>query len=147
MRPWRDSRYLRWIRTFPCAVCGSSRYIEAAHTGPHGLGQKSADSTAIPLCITHHRNGKDSYHKLGPRAFAEAHNLNISELVTKLSARPTIKVISGQFIGGMGDELHVLGPVEAGIVFAVRRAIVLKRNAVLDSEVFAARHESPTFAN
>ena len=28
---------------------------EAAHTGPHGLGQKSSDLSAIPLCRVHHR--------------------------------------------------------------------------------------------
>ena len=55
MKPRRDSKYLQWIRTLPCSVCGSTRNIEAAHTGAHGLGQKAPDSSAIPLCITHHR--------------------------------------------------------------------------------------------
>ena len=50
MKPQRDPRYLAWIRTQPCVVCGSARGIEASHTGPHGLGQKSPDTSAIPLC-------------------------------------------------------------------------------------------------
>ena len=45
--------------------------IEASHTGPHGLGQKSSDFSAIPLCYQHHRTGKDSYHKLGPQKFSK----------------------------------------------------------------------------
>jgi hypothetical protein len=64
MKPMRDRRYLAWIRTLPCVVCGSTRRIEASHTGPHGLGQKSPDSSAIPLCYRHHRTGPDSYHRL-----------------------------------------------------------------------------------
>jgi hypothetical protein len=69
-KPARNPRYLAWIRTHPCVVCGASRGIEASHTGPHGLGQKSPDSSAIPLCAKHHRTGNDSYHKLGPRKFS-----------------------------------------------------------------------------
>ena len=65
MKPVRNSEYLRWIRTLPCAVCRATRGVEAAHTGPHGLGQKSSDLSAIPLCARHHRTGPDSYHKLG----------------------------------------------------------------------------------
>ena len=63
--PVRNPRYLAWIRTLPCLICGARRSIEASHTGPHGLGQKSPDSSAIPLCTKHNRTGKDSYHKLG----------------------------------------------------------------------------------
>ena len=61
MKPQRNPRYLAWIRTQPCSVCGSMRSIEASHTGPHGIGQKSADTSAIPLCAKHDRTGADSY--------------------------------------------------------------------------------------
>ena len=71
-KPARNPKYLAWIRTHPCVVCGGSRGIEASHTGPHGLGQKSPDSSAIPLCAKHHRTGNDSYHKLGPRKFLKS---------------------------------------------------------------------------
>lgn len=71
MKPIHNPGYLRWIRTLPCAVCRATRAVEAAHTGPHGLSQKSSDLCAIPLCARHHRTGDDSYHKLGPRKFAE----------------------------------------------------------------------------
>ena len=65
MKSPRNPRYLAWIRTQPCCVCGAKRGIEASHTGPHGIGQKSPDSSAIPLCAKHHRTGADSYHRLG----------------------------------------------------------------------------------
>ena len=79
MKPPRNRDYLAGIRTFPCVVCGSILWIEASHTGPHGLSQKSSDYSAIPLCSKHHRTGKDSYHKLGPRSFSEVHSLDIGE--------------------------------------------------------------------
>ena len=130
MKPRRDLKHLQWIRTLPCAVCGSTRYVEAAHTGPHGLGQKSADSAAIPLCIRHHRSGNDSYHKLGPRLFAAAHHLKISEVLNALNAKPNIRVIAGVFIGNVGDDYYQLGPTQAGLSEAVGRMIVLRRTAV-----------------
>jgi len=81
-------------------VCGTRRAVEAAHTGPHGLSQKSSDLSAIPLCARHHRTGDDSYHKLGPRKFAEAHQLDLRGIVAGLSAKPSIRVESGSFVAG-----------------------------------------------
>lgn len=127
MKPRRDSRYLQWIRTLPCSVCHASRNIEAAHTGPHGLGQKSPDSTAIPLCETHHRTGNDSYHKLGPRKFAQVHNLDIQGIVAGLNAKPRIRVISGKFIGSFQSELYVLGSTRADLAHVVQNMIKLRR--------------------
>ena len=80
--PVDDPRYRAWIRTFPCVVCGSSRQVEAAHTGPHGLAQKSDSRTCLPLCNPvqggHHQTGDDSLHRLGPARFEEVHQLSIS---------------------------------------------------------------------
>ena len=84
-QPIRDAAYLRWVRTLPCACC-NRRASEAAHMGPHGLGQKSSDLSAIPLCRVHHRTGKDSYHKLGPVKFEQAHpHLKVAELIVRLN--------------------------------------------------------------
>ncbi len=49
-KPVRDPAYRRFIRSLPCAACGKSRFIECAHTGPHGLSQKASDLDCIPLC-------------------------------------------------------------------------------------------------
>jgi len=125
MQPARDPKYLAWIRTHPCVVCGVNRGIEASHTGPHGLGQKSPDTSAIPLCHRHHRTGKDSYHRLGPRRFSEVHNLNIQALVRRLNAKPSVKVEAGRFVGYFDQESYVLGDVGVGVEEAVRRVIRL----------------------
>ena len=127
MKPPRNARYLSWIRTQPCCVCGSRRGIEASHTGPHGLSQKSPDSSAIPLCAKHHRTGADSYHRLGPRKFSEMHNLDIPAMVRILSLKPTIRIEAGRFVTYLEDQRYVLGKTDAGIRPAVRKAIQLCR--------------------
>ena len=132
MKPSRDSRYLQWIRTLPCSVCRTTRNIEAAHTGPHGLGQKAPDSTAIPLCITHHRAADDSYHKLGPRKFAQIHNLDIAGIVADLNSKPRIRIIAGTFVGTFQHERYVLGSTHAGLPSAIRKMIELRRTIQID---------------
>jgi len=127
VKPVRNPGYLQWIRSLPCVVCRTTRAIEAAHTGPHGLGQKSSDLSAIPLCGRHHRTGDDSYHKLGPRKFAAVHQLNIRAIVARLSAKPSIRVESGAFVGRFGDQEYELGPTEAGVARAIRRMSQLRR--------------------
>ena len=127
MKPVRHPGYLQWIRTLPCSVCRTTRAVEAAHTGPHGLSQKSSDRSAIPLCGRHHRTGKDSYHRLGPRRFAEVHRLNIPAMVARLSTKPSIRVESGGFIGRLGDQEYELGSTESGLAWAVRRMSRLRR--------------------
>lgn len=127
MKPVRNPEYLKWIRTLPCAVCRVTRGVEAAHTGPHGLGQKSSDLSAIPLCARHHRTGPDSYHTLGPRKFAEAHRLNVPAIVARLSAKPRIRVESGSFIGILHNQEYRLGTTKAGITPAIRRMSALRR--------------------
>jgi hypothetical protein len=127
VKPARHPEYLQWIRTLPCSVCQTTRAVEAAHTGPHGLSQKSSDLSAIPLCVWHHRAGDDSYHKLGPRKFAEVHQLNIRAIVDRLSAKPWIRVESGAFVGRFGDQEYELGSTEAGVARAIRRMRELRR--------------------
>ena len=121
MKPVRNPGYLRWIRSLPCVVCRTTYAVEAAHTGPHGLGQKSSDLSAIPLCGRHHRTADDSYHRLGPRRFAEVHQLDIRATVARLSEKPFIRVESGAFVGRFGDQEYELGPTEADLARAIRR--------------------------
>ena len=127
MKPARHPLYLQWIRTLPCCVCRTSRTVEAAHTGPHGLSQKSSDLSAIPLCARHHRTGDESYHKLGPRKFSEVHHLNIPAIVAGLSAKPFIRVESGAFVGRFDDQEYKLGSTEAGLARAIRRMSELRQ--------------------
>jgi len=132
MKPARNPEYLKWIRTLPCAVCRTQRGVEAAHTGPHGLGQKSSDLSAIPLCAQHHRTGPNSYHKLGPRKFAEAHQFNIAVVVARLSEKPRIRVESGRFVGRLGDEEFELGPTSQGLASAIRKISLIRWEVLAD---------------
>jgi hypothetical protein len=127
MKPPRNRTYLRWIRTLTCAVCGETRGIEASHTGPHGIGQKSSDYSAIPLCDKHHRTASDSYHKLGPRKFAQRHGLDVTALVRLLNRKPLIRIEAGRFVGYLDDQLFSLGGVDAGVAPAVRKMTQLAR--------------------
>ena len=138
MRPPRNPRYLAWIRTQPRCVCGITRGIEASHTGPHGLGQKSPDSSAIPLCARHHRTGNDSYHRLGPRKFSERHNLDIQATVRRLNSKPKIRVEAGSFVAYLEDQGHVLGKTDAGIRKAVRETLQLCRESRVAQEICSA---------
>ncbi len=82
----RDPAYLKFIRSLPCAVCPLGRQwtiTEAAHTGPHGLSQKSDDHTAIPLCAGHHREGRFSLHTLG-KEFWRHYQVEREELIREL---------------------------------------------------------------
>jgi hypothetical protein len=76
-KPVRDPRFLAMVRKLCCIVCGSYRLVEAAHFGAHGMGQKSSDHDALPLCLKHHRTGPLSYHTLGARRFITFHNLDV----------------------------------------------------------------------
>jgi hypothetical protein len=78
--PERNPRYLRFIRTFPCVGCGARRWIEAAHTGAHGIGQKASDLDALPMCHACHRTGPAAYHKIGPVRFQQARGIDFTEL-------------------------------------------------------------------
>jgi len=120
MKPVLSPKYLAWIRTQPCLVCGSIRRIEAAHTGPHGLGQKSPDTSAVPLCAAHHRTAKDSYHRLGPRRFAEIHNLDLAAIVRRLNLKPIVRIQNGEFVAYLEGCQYRLGKAAGGIAAALR---------------------------
>lgn len=80
--PNRDAKYLAWIRKFPCCACGSARNIEAAHTGPHGLGQKADDYKTLPMCLECHRTGKHAYHKIGRIDWEAVQEKSVEELIS-----------------------------------------------------------------
>ena len=103
--PDRSPEYLAWIRTLGCVVCsrlaGGLTIVEAAHTnvlGPKGMAQKSSDFSAIPLCSAHHREGQDSYHRLGEQRFAQEHRLDLPQLVAALNhldqSRNSVRAVS-----------------------------------------------------
>ncbi len=89
--------YRAWIRQQPSCVSESTRNIEACHTGPHGLGQKSSGYTCIPLTHEEHME----LHRIGPRRFQDKYRIDF-EVITEglftewseLQARPFGKNIS-----------------------------------------------------
>jgi hypothetical protein len=71
-------------------VSGAATVVEAAHTnalGPRGIGQKTSDFSAIPLCSAHHRESLDSYHRLGEKKFSHTHGIDLHGLVWELQNR------------------------------------------------------------
>ena len=130
-KPSRDPEYLAFVRSLPCCVCGSRRSVEAHHTGPRGLSQKSSDYSAIPLCaLLHHRGGRHSYHVLGRRAFEEHHKISIAQIVGQLSDRPLIRVESGFFIGRYNGERYKIGPAAIGLPRAIQIMTELRRECL-----------------
>ena len=84
--PARDSRYRAWIRTLPCAACGCSWNVEAAHTGSDGgTSLKASDYSCVPLCCDCHTLGPLSYHQLGREEFELRHDLDLKALVKRLN--------------------------------------------------------------
>ena len=110
--PDRSPEYLAWIRTLGCVVCSrvsrGATVIEAAHTnvlGRRGMGQKSSDFSAIPLCANHHRQNLDSYHLLGEKEFSLKHGIDLKELVLALQSQFWERDLSAS---------RAVHPVEAG---------------------------------
>jgi hypothetical protein len=68
---------------------------------------------------------------LGPRKFAEKHNLDIPAIVRRLNLKPTIRVEASWFVVHLDDQTYVLGKTEAGIGPAVREALQLCREVRL----------------
>jgi hypothetical protein len=87
VKPVRDDGYRRFVRSFVCSVCGRSWPVDACHTGPHGIGQKSCDLTCIPLCRVHHKE-----FDRNPRGFAAAHGLDVAAVIAFLGSEYGRKV-------------------------------------------------------
>ena len=75
--PYRDPQYLRFVREFPCLVCGSTD-VQAAHSGRHGIATKASDLRAVPLCPLHHQ-GDSGLDTIGFEAFEKLHNVDLRE--------------------------------------------------------------------
>jgi len=83
--PARDAAYRAWIREWPCAACGSTWNVEAAHTGRDGgLSMKSSDYSCVPLCSDCHRRAPHAYHRIGRDAFERRHSLSFPRIAAQL---------------------------------------------------------------
>ena len=77
----KSPNYLKWIRGLPCCVCSNNTSTEAAHIRfgepraakrPTGIGEKSDDRWALPLCSHGHRE----QHSMGERVFWRLQNVD-----------------------------------------------------------------------
>ena len=85
-RPRRfHQEHLRFIRTLPCCVCGTRKFVEAAHvrmaSAIHGkretgIGEKPSDEWSVPLCARHHQEDQEAQHRIGEAAFWSKHGID-----------------------------------------------------------------------
>lgn len=80
-KPIKSTAYLKFIRTLPCCACGGSRYVEAMHCGPRGLGQRVDDKDTLPGCRFCHKE----LHQVGPVAFAAKYALDFAAQIAKFN--------------------------------------------------------------
>jgi len=83
-RGLEDPKYLKFIRSLPCAICGAC-LVEAAHVGVRGFGIRCSDRETIPLCPGHHRTRRDAHHVLG-KQFWEYHGVDRWELIQRYNS-------------------------------------------------------------
>ncbi len=89
--PSRDPLYRAWIRTLPCASCGSHCLIEAAHTASDGgMSQKASDYSCVPLCRNCHTGGSNAYHRIGKLEFERIYCIDFVDLVRALNIAWTV---------------------------------------------------------
>jgi len=79
-RPERNARYRQWIKRFACAACESTRLVDPAHSGNHGLGSKSSEFSCVPFCMACH-----DLFDADPRGFAVRNNLDVAGLILKFN--------------------------------------------------------------
>ena len=85
--PARDWQYRAWIRTLPCAACGSRWCVEAAHTGSDGgMSQKASDFSCVPLCKDCHTSRPTAYHRVGKEEFQRNHGIDFIDMVRALNS-------------------------------------------------------------
>jgi hypothetical protein len=79
-KPVRDPDYKRFIKHLPCVACLRTWSVDPAHTGAHGIGQKSDDLQCIPLCRRCH-----AAFDADPREFADLWKLDIPALIRRFN--------------------------------------------------------------
>ena len=53
----KSKKYINWVKSLPCCVCGTDQEITAHHLighGTKGTGIKSDDRLTMPMCFEHH---------------------------------------------------------------------------------------------
>lgn len=72
-----DEDYLDWIRSLDCCMCGAKGPSHPHHSTGAGMGLKSSDREAMPLCWRCHRHFHDNtgpfdgWHRAARRVWQE----------------------------------------------------------------------------
>jgi hypothetical protein len=94
-----DHDYIVWLHTQPCTACvalnlAQKTRTEAAHPKfgiggrrrEFGLGERSHDRYAVPLCSGHHRLLKSAEHNRGQRRFWDELGIDVEQHAAALHA-------------------------------------------------------------
>lgn len=96
--PARSPAYLSFVRQQPCWFCSSTEAVHAHHHGRKrgggGMGIKTCDLQAVPLCARHH----DEWHRTGKIAPYDLVTTP-GELWEAVASTLRKAVLSGQFSG------------------------------------------------
>jgi len=66
---YNDAKYLAYIRSQPCIVCGFDGGCHPHHI-LSGSGKRNNDYFTVPLCSYHH-TGDEGIHTVGAKTFAQ----------------------------------------------------------------------------
>jgi hypothetical protein len=96
-----DGAHLDAIRSCPCAICGTTVGVEAAHLRSGdaryakpsaGAGTRPDDRWSTPMCARHHRDGPDAQHTMNELEFWRRHGIDPFWLAAALwSASPSVE--------------------------------------------------------
>lgn len=132
-KPYRNKKWLAFVRSLPCCVTGVRRRVEACHTGPHGLNQKAPDDMAIPLIKELHRTGNYALDKIGRLRFEEHFHISIEDVLALLNAKPIIRLDGDHYVADYLGETYTLVHRSWNLHGAIQRAMALRRNVIEDS--------------
>lgn len=83
-KPIRDKKYIEFVRSLPCCVCGYPPPTDPHHyqqKGQGGTGTKVSDYQAVPLCHHHHVE----YHNIGRQSFIIKHEVDFEALMERMN--------------------------------------------------------------
>ena len=88
VKPVRDRKYRKWLKSLWCLGCGQNWGLDACHTGPHALSRKGCDMLCIPLCRPCHEE-----FDANPQDFAWGHGrMILAEVIQFLNAQYKAKM-------------------------------------------------------
>ena len=85
-----EKKRLNKIAELGCILCSEVLGFEGTPSELHHVrryGAKRITSPILPLCPEHHRNGNDSLHRLGIRAFENKWKVSCERLLERVDER------------------------------------------------------------